>query len=81
MAVEVTSLVWQLVEATAQLIKLMKSVTSFVFKKASAIVLRKATTKKLNLEVNLCYQNLFGKHHMELKSRKWKSMKILQKIF
>ena len=33
MAVEVTSLVWQLVEATAQFIKLIKSVTSLVFKK------------------------------------------------
>ena len=38
MAVEVTSLVWQLVEATAQLIKLKKFVTSLVFKKDSAIV-------------------------------------------
>ena len=38
MAVEVTSLVWQLVEATAQLIKLKKFVTSLVFEKDSAIV-------------------------------------------
>ena len=36
MAVEVTSLVWQLVEATAQLIKLIKSVTSLVLKKRKA---------------------------------------------